>query len=237
MKIYDNIFFKNKKRKEGFYFLALLVYAYVPNAVATNTAATMATIADENSAILVGVGVGDIDGSVTELVVGIQMASMAAPLEVGVYVSELEVYTLFEEHCTTQHRNLKSVPAVCVMVVEWPIVAEKVAPDVDPAGLVVPPAVAKMVNVDVPLPDVVAVVLLVGTKTASKEQVAVRVLVYGLSVDAIGPVAAAYTKHTNWKPDEAVAWNFSVSPLVKVVVVPEVMAVPFAVTDFVPNVV
>ncbi len=49
------------------------------------------------------------------------------------------------------------------MVVEWPIVAEMDAPVVDPAGLVVPPLVAKRVNVDAPLPDVVAVVLLVGT--------------------------------------------------------------------------
>ena len=74
------------------------MYTYAPNAVATNIAATMATIADENSPIIVG--------SVTELLVGIQTHSMAAPVEVGVYVSELEVYSLFVEHCTIQHRNL-----------------------------------------------------------------------------------------------------------------------------------
>ena len=62
------------------------------------------------------------------------------------------------------------------MVVEWPMVAEMDAPEVDPAGLVVPPPVAKRVNVDAPLPDDVAVVLVVGTKTASKEQAAVMVL-------------------------------------------------------------
>jgi hypothetical protein len=196
-------------------------------------AKTMASVAAVEISFIFGVGVG----SVTLLLVGTQMASMAAPLEVGVYVSELEVYSLFVEHCTTQHRNVKPVPGVCVMVVEWPIVAETDAPDVFPAGLVVPPLVAKMVNVDVPLPDAVAVVLLVGTKTASKEQAAEMVLVYGLLVDAVGPDASAYTKHRNWKPDEAVAWNFSVLPLVKVLLAPDVMAVPFAVTDCVPNVV
>ncbi len=96
---------KIKREKEGFYFLVFLVYAYDPTAVATNTAAKMATIADENS-FMVGVGDGDTDGSVTELLVGTQMASMAAPLEVGVYVSELEVYSLVEVPCTTQHKNL-----------------------------------------------------------------------------------------------------------------------------------
>ena len=145
------------------------MYAYVPTAVATSTAARTATIADENSSILVGVGVGDTDGSVTELLVGIQTHSMAAPLEVGVYVSVLEVYKLFVVPSTTQHRNLKPVPGVCVMVVGLPMVAETDAPDIDPAGLVVPPASEKMANEDAPLPDVAAVVLLVGTKIASKE--------------------------------------------------------------------
>ncbi len=63
------------------------------------------------------------------------------------------------------------------------------------------------------------------------------VLVYGLLVDAIGPDASAYTKHKNWKPELAVALNCSVLPLVKVVLAPGVMAVPFAVTDVPPNVV
>ena len=79
-------FFKKiKKEKEGFYFLALLVYAYVPTATRAraNTAAVMTAVADENS--FIGVG------SVTVVLLGTQMASMAAPLEVGVYTSELEV--------------------------------------------------------------------------------------------------------------------------------------------------
>ncbi len=151
------------------------------------SAKTMASVVAVENSFIFGVGVG----SVTVLLDGTQMASKAAPLEVGVYVSELEVYSLFVEPCTTQHRNVKPVPGVCVKVVEWPIVAETDAPDVDPAGLVVPPLVAKRVNVDVPLPDAVAVVLLVGTKTASKEQAAEMVLVYGLSVDATGPDTSA----------------------------------------------
>lgn len=218
------------------------MYANTPTAIiittiTTTTAMMIASSVEMLTGLGVAVAVGVGVGNVTVLLDGTQMASMAAPFDVGVYVSELEVYSLLEEHCTTQHRNLKPVPGVCVMVVEWPIVAETDAPDVFPAGLVVPPLVAKMVNVDVPLPDVVAVVLLVGTKTASKEQAAEMVLVYGLSVDAAGPDASAYMKHRNWKPDEAVAWNFSVLPLVKVLLAPNVMAVPFAVIDCVPNVV
>jgi acetylornithine deacetylase/succinyl-diaminopimelate desuccinylase-like protein len=59
------------------------VYAIVPNATATNAKATMAIIADGNSATLVGVGVADMEGNVIPLLVGTQIASMAAPLEVG----------------------------------------------------------------------------------------------------------------------------------------------------------
>jgi len=50
----------------------------------------MTTISDENSAILVGAGVGV--GNVIALAVGTQIGSMAAPLVVrGVYESVLEV--------------------------------------------------------------------------------------------------------------------------------------------------
>jgi len=59
------------------------VKAYVPNALATNAKANTATIADENSDTL-GVGVADVLESVIPLPVGIQRASIAAPLEMGV---------------------------------------------------------------------------------------------------------------------------------------------------------
>ena len=59
------------------------MYAIVPNATATNAKAAMTITADGNSATLVGVGVGDRVGNVIPLLVGTQIASMAAPLEVG----------------------------------------------------------------------------------------------------------------------------------------------------------
>ena len=55
--------------------------AYVPNALATNAKANSAAIADENSGT-VGFGV-DVD-NVIPLPVGIQSASIAAPLDMGV---------------------------------------------------------------------------------------------------------------------------------------------------------
>jgi hypothetical protein len=69
--------------------LFLLVYAYVPNAAAIKAATTMTTINDENSAILVGAGVGV--GNVIALLVGTQIGSMATPLVMGVYESVVEV--------------------------------------------------------------------------------------------------------------------------------------------------
>jgi len=57
------------------------VKAYVPNALATNAKANSAAIADENSGT-VGFGV-DVD-NVIPLPVGIQSASIAAPLDMGV---------------------------------------------------------------------------------------------------------------------------------------------------------
>ena len=65
------------------------MYAYVPSAVAINAATTMKTISDENSAILVGAGVGV--GNVIALLVGTQNGSMATPLVIGVYESVVEV--------------------------------------------------------------------------------------------------------------------------------------------------
>jgi len=63
----------------GFYFLAFLVKAYVPNALATKAKANSATIAEENSDTLV------VDvGNAIALLVGIQSASIAAPLDMGV---------------------------------------------------------------------------------------------------------------------------------------------------------
>ena len=67
------------------------MYAYVPNAVATNAATTMTTINDENSSILVGVGLGDVEGNVIPLLVGTQIGSMATPLVKGLYESVVEV--------------------------------------------------------------------------------------------------------------------------------------------------
>jgi len=107
---------------------------------------------------------------------------------------------------------------------------------VDPAGLVVPPIAAKTTILAEPLPDVVVVELLVGMQTASKAQAPERVLVYGLSVDVTEPVESAYTKHKNWKPEKGVTLNISVFPLVKVVLAPCDIVVPFAVTDCAPSV-
>jgi hypothetical protein len=117
-------FTKKIKRKVGFYFRAFLVYATVPTAAATNAAATMAAITDETSSTF-GVGVTDADGSVTVLLVGIQIASIAIPLDLGVSESELVVYREAPfESCVTQHKNLKSplVPDDCVMVEAVPMV-------------------------------------------------------------------------------------------------------------------
>jgi hypothetical protein len=65
----------------------------------------------------------------------------------------------------------------------------------------------KRVTVAAPPDAVDAGALLVGMKTASIAQAAVMVCVNGLSVEVIEPDASAYTKHKNWKPDEAVALN------------------------------
>ena len=65
------------------------------------------------------------------------------------------------------------------------------------AGVVVPPAVPKRTSVDAPLPDVVAVTLVVGTKTASKEQGAEMTFVKVALVVPLGPVASAYTQPMN----------------------------------------
>jgi hypothetical protein len=77
------------------------------------------------------------------------------------------------------------------MVVVCPITPLTDAPLVDPVGLVVPPAVAKRVIVDAPLPDDVPVVLVVGMKTASKEQAAEITIEYGFLVEPTAPLAAA----------------------------------------------
>ena len=50
---------KRKERKGGFYFLALLVYAYVPDAAISKINAMMTAVADENSFTL-GVGVVEV---------------------------------------------------------------------------------------------------------------------------------------------------------------------------------
>ena len=112
------------------------------------------------------------------------------------------------------------------------------APESDPAGLVVPPAVAKRVSVDEPLPDDVAVVLVVGMKSASKEQAAEITLVNVALVDPVGPVASAYAQPINCQPEEAVAVNVYVSPVIRALpAAPAVNAVPFAETELKPNVV
>jgi len=49
--------------------------------------------------------------------------------------------------------------------------------------------------------------LVVGMKTASREQAFEITLEYGLFVDPTGPFLSAYTKHTNCQPEEAVALN------------------------------
>jgi hypothetical protein len=72
---------------------------------------------------------------------------------------------------------------------------------------VVPPLDAKRVSADAPVPDDVPVVLVVGTKTASREQGFEITFEYGLLVDPTGPVLSAYTKHKNFQPVEAVAAN------------------------------
>lgn len=101
---------------------------------------------------------------------------------------------MFEEHCTTQQKNLKSVAGVCVMVVTCPIVpltdAPAIVPAVDPAA-VFPPLDEKSVIADAPLPDTVAVSLGDGMKTASIEQDWLMACENGLSVDATGPFASA----------------------------------------------
>jgi hypothetical protein len=121
------------------------------------------------------------------------------------------------------------------------MVAETDAPVSDPAGYVVPPAVEKRLSVAAPLPDSVAVALVVGTKTASKEQVFEMTFEYEALVDPTGPFLSAYTQPMNWKPEAAVAVKVYVSPLVRLLPVdPEVIAVPFALTapdDAPPNVV
>jgi len=75
------------------------------------------------------------------------------------------------------------------------------------AGVVVPPADAKRLIVDAPVPDDVPVVLVVGMKTASREQGFEITFEYGLRVEPTAPVLSAYTKHTNCQPEEAVALN------------------------------
>ena len=59
------------------------------------------------------------------------------------------------------------------------------------AGLVVPPADAKRVIEDAPLPDDVPVVLVVGMKIASKEQPAEITSENGFLVEPTEPLAAA----------------------------------------------
>jgi len=107
---------------------------------------------------------------------------------------------------------------------------------VEPEGFVVPPIAAKMTNLAVPLPDIVVVKLLSGMQTASNAHAAERVFVYGLSVEVTEPEESAYTKHKNLKPEKGVTLNVSVFPLVKVLLAPCVIAVPFAVTDCAPTV-
>jgi hypothetical protein len=58
------------------------VYAYAPNALTANATAKRTTAALENSLIT---------GTVIPLPVGTQIASMAAPLDMGVYESVDEV--------------------------------------------------------------------------------------------------------------------------------------------------
>ena len=65
------------------------------------------------------------------------------------------------------------------------------------AGVVVPPAEPKRASVDAPLPDVVAVMLVVGTKIASKEQAAEMTFVKVALVVPLGPVASAYAQPMN----------------------------------------
>jgi hypothetical protein len=128
------------------------------------------------------------------------------------------------------------------MVVGVPIVALIDDPvKMVPAGVVVPPSVAKRVSVDVPLPDVVAVALVVGTKIASKPQGAVMTFVKVALVVPLAPLASAYAQPMNWKPEAAVAVNWYVSPVIRAFPAElSTIAVPFASTAPVvapPNVV
>jgi hypothetical protein len=122
-----------------------------------------------------------------------------------------------------------------------PIVALIDAPVRDPAGVVSPPAVAKRLIVAAPLPDGVAVVFVVGMKTASKEQACEMTFEYEALVVPVGPLASAYAQPMNLKPEAAVAVNVYVSPLFRGLPVdPMTIAVPFASTapdDAPPNVV
>jgi len=61
------------------------VYANVPNATATS-AITKASVAAIENSFTVGVGVTIEDVSVIPLLLGTQIASMAAPVDVGVYL-------------------------------------------------------------------------------------------------------------------------------------------------------
>ncbi len=72
------------------------------------------------------------------------------------------------------------------------------APVRDPTGAVVPPAVAKTASADDPLPDGATVVLLVGTKIASKEQVPERTFENVALVDPTAPFVSAYAQPMNW---------------------------------------
>jgi hypothetical protein len=73
----NGIILKLKKKEGSFYFLAFLVYAYAPKATITSAITVMIAVADENSFI-------GIAGSVIPLLLGTQIASMAAPVDVGV---------------------------------------------------------------------------------------------------------------------------------------------------------
>ena len=68
------------------------------------------------------------------------------------------------------------------------------APVRDPAGFVVPPAVLKRLRVAAPLPDGVAVVLVVGMKIASKEQDCEMTFENEALVDPTGPFMSAYAQ-------------------------------------------
>ena len=77
--------------------MALLVNAYVPNAVEISARAKKMVIADENS-FTFGVGVG----SVTVLLVGIKNACSAQVLEVTFNARVLVVKALIDEVATIQ---------------------------------------------------------------------------------------------------------------------------------------